>query len=92
MYSLGAVLYELLTGTTPLERELARAGYIEALQRIREDETPPPSTRLRRSSSVEIAARRRSDPSQLPKLLRRDLDWIVMKALEKDRSTDATRR
>jgi serine/threonine protein kinase len=86
VYSLGAVLYELLIGTTPLEREMARVGYIEALQRIREHETPPPSTRFRRSGSMEIAARRRNDPSQLPKLLRRDLDWIVMKALEKDRT------
>ena len=88
MYSLGRVLYELLTGTTPLERErLAEAGYVEALRRIRDVETPPPSTRVRRSSgSAEVAARRRSDPARLPKLLHRELDCIAMKALEKDRA------
>jgi serine/threonine protein kinase/tetratricopeptide (TPR) repeat protein len=88
VYSLGAVLYELLTGTTPMERErFANAGYVAALQRIREEETAPPSVRLRRSaSSAEIGARRRIDPARLPALLRGELDWIVMKALEKDRT------
>jgi serine/threonine protein kinase len=58
VYSLGAVLYELLTGTTPLQRDrLGRAGYLEALQRVRDEETPPPSARLRHSAaSIEIAA------------------------------------
>jgi len=88
VYSLGAVLYELLTGTTPLERErLAEAGYVETLRRIRDEETPPPSSRVRNSaSSAEIAAQRRSDSARLPKLLHHELDWIAMKALEKDRA------
>ncbi len=87
IYSLGAVLYELLTGTTPLERrQMAGLGYLEALRRIRDEETPPPSTRLRASSSAATARQRRSDTVQLSKLLHGDLDWIVMKALEKDRT------
>jgi serine/threonine protein kinase len=87
VYSLGAVLYELLAGTTPLEREMvAKEGYVRALQRIREEETPPPSLRLKRSTTFEhIAAARRSDAARLPKLLGGELDWMVMKALEKDR-------
>lgn len=88
VYSLGAVLYELLTGTKPLEREhLANGGYFEALRRIRDEETVPPSARVRSSTTlVEIAALRKSDPARLRKLLHRELDWIAMKALEKDRT------
>jgi tetratricopeptide (TPR) repeat protein len=85
VYSLGAVLYELLTGTTPLE-DLKEDSFIEALRRIREEDTDSPSTRLRRSGELkEIADSRHSDPWRLPKLLDREMDWIVMKALEKDR-------
>jgi len=81
VYSLGAVLYEL---STPLGQEgLPGEGYLTALQRIRQEETPPPSARLRRSpSSSEVAVERRIDPSRLPRLLKGELDWIVMKALE----------
>jgi non-specific serine/threonine protein kinase/serine/threonine-protein kinase len=88
VYSLGAVLYELLTGTTPLERErLANASYVEALQFVREEEARAPSMRLRKSDELRnTALLRRSDPARLPKLLQRELDWIVLKALEKDRA------
>jgi len=85
---LGAVLYELLTGTTPFDHEkLVKAGYVEALRRVRDDETPPPSSRLRHSTaSAEIAGLRQSDPARLRKLLNGELDWILMKSLDKDRT------
>jgi non-specific serine/threonine protein kinase/serine/threonine-protein kinase len=88
VYSLGAMLYEMLTGTTPLERaRLANATYFEALKRIRDEEPAPPSVRMRRTVvTAEEAAQRRSDPVRLPRLLQGELDWIVMKAVEKDRS------
>jgi serine/threonine protein kinase/tetratricopeptide (TPR) repeat protein len=88
IYALGVVLYELLTGGTPLlQADLRELGYLEILRSIREEETPRPSVRL---GSVErivsIAARRNTEPFRLSRLVRGDLDWIVMKALEKDRS------
>jgi serine/threonine protein kinase/tetratricopeptide (TPR) repeat protein len=88
IYSLGAVLYELLTGTTPLGRELlARVAALEVLRRVREEEPAAPSARLRQlSSAAGTAALRQSDPGRLAKTLRGELDWIVGKALEKDRT------
>ena len=88
VYSLGVVLYELLTGSTPLERaKLREAAYIEILRRIRDDETPRPSTRLSDSkqSLATISAQRKMEPARLARLMRGELDWIVMRALEKDR-------
>jgi non-specific serine/threonine protein kinase/serine/threonine-protein kinase len=73
-------------GATPLKRDLENASYIDVLKHIREDEWERPSERLRSRTTIEAAAQRRSDPVRLPKLLRGELDWITMKALEKDRT------
>ena len=88
IYSLGVVLYELLTGTTPLTQErLKQAVLTEVLRLIREEEPPRPSTRLSESkgSLASISAQRKLEPARLHKEVRGELDWIVMKALDKNR-------
>src|SRR5579862_8130110 len=90
IYSLGVLLYELLTGKTPFDsKRLLQAGIEEVCRIIREEEPPRPSTRLSTLAAAEqttLARQRHSEPPKLIHLVKGDLDWIVMRALEKDRN------
>src|SRR5262249_35761134 len=88
IYSLGVLLYELLAGSTPLtKKRVKEAAFLEVLRVIREEEPPRPSTRLSSTEELpSISAQRHTEPAKLTKLVRGELDWIVMKALEKDRN------
>ena len=88
VYALGVILYELLAGSPPIDaKQFKRGAILEMLRMVREVDPPRPSTKVSTADALpNIAASRDIEPEQLKRALRGDLDWIVMKALEKDRT------
>jgi serine/threonine protein kinase len=88
IYALGVLLYELMTGTTPLERQRLREAAFDEIRRIIKEEEPQrPSVRLSTSGTLaKVAEARKTEPAKLSRLMRGELDWVVMRCLEKDRS------
>jgi serine/threonine protein kinase len=89
IYSLGVLLYELLTGTTPFDEQRIREVAFDEVRRIiREEEPPKPSIRISTlgETLTSVAQHRKTEPARLGAIVRGDLDWIVMKSLEKDRT------